>query len=166
MGKRCVVIGIVGAVVVAVAALSLALAQEGGEGGGGRRWDPERMRQRYMDRVKEAASATDEEWTKLEDPVSKIVSLTMQPGVSGGMRLWGRRGMRGEEPQTEVAKAAAELQSAVDSTSPAEEITAKLASYRAARDAARAELAAARETLKAMVAPKQEAALVLAGVLD
>jgi len=166
MGRRCVLTGIVGAVAAAVAALSLAVAQEGGEGGGARRRDPEGMRQRYMDRAKEAVSPTDEEWAKLEDPASKTVSLTMQPGVSGGMRLWGRRGGAEAEPQSDVAKAAAELQAAVDSGAAAGEISAKLAAYRTARDAARAELAAARETLKAMVTPTQEAALVLAGVLE
>jgi len=163
MGKRYLVLGIVAVVMLAGLVMSLAVAQERG---GRRRMDPAAMQERYMERVRDAISPTDEEWAKLEDPVSKVVALSMEPGVSGGMRLWGRRGGAEAEPQSDVAKAAAELQAAVDSGAAAGEISAKLAAYRTARDAARAELAAARETLKAMVTPTQEAALVLAGVLE
>lgn len=163
MGKRCVVLGVVAVAVVAGLAINLAVAQERSRG---RRMDPEQLRQRYMDRVQEALSPTDEEWVKLEEPVGKVVTLSMEPGVAGGMRLWGRRGGDETEPQSDVAKAAAALRSAVDSDASAEEVTPKLAAYRTAREEARADLAAARETLKAMLNPTQEAKLVLAGVIE
>ena len=162
MGKRYVVLGVVAVAVVAGLAISLAVAQERG----GRRMDPEQLRQRYMERVQEAISSTDEEWATLEEPVGKVVGLSMEPGVAGGMRLWGRRGREEGEAVSDVAKAAAELRAAVDSGASAEEVTPKLAAYRTAREKARADLAAAREALKGLVSPTQEAALVLAGILD
>lgn len=162
MGKRWMILGVVAVVVVAGLAINLAVAQERA---GGRRMDPEQLRQRYMERVQEALSPTDEEWAALEGPVGTVVSLSMEPGVSGGMRLGGRRG-GGEAAtgQSAVAVAAAELQTAVDAG--AEDVAAKLAAYRDAREEARADLAAAREAIKGMINPTQEAKLVLAGVLE
>lgn len=162
MGKRWMILGVVAVVVVAGLVINLAVAQERSR----RRMDPEQLRQRYVERVQEALSPTDEEWATLEEPVGKVVGLSMEPGVAGGMRLWGHRGRDEGEAVSDVAKAAAELRAAVDSGASAEEVTPKLAAYRAAREEARADLAAAREALKAMLNPTQEAKLVLAGVIE
>ena len=165
MGKRYVILALLALLTVVAFILNVAPAQERGGGWGPR--SPEEMRQRFVDRVKESLSPTDEEWAKLEPAIVKVVGLVMEPGVAGGMRMWGRRG--GAEPSegdSEVQTAAAAVQSAVDSGAAAEEVAAKLAAYREVRDKARAELAAAREELKALVNETQEAVLVLGGILD
>lgn len=74
----------------------------------------------------------------------------------------------GEPPaESEVAKAQHALREAVDSdTASAEDVAAKLAAYRQARDKAREQLKTAQKDLQAAVTPKQEAILVSMNILD
>jgi hypothetical protein len=93
---------------------------------------------------------------------------------TGGMGfMWrGRRGRGGqpetpEEEQSAVQKAASDLQTTLeDENAPAETIKAQLTAYRKAREEARVELAKAQEQLREVLTVRQEAQLVLAGMLE
>jgi len=172
---------------VAAAALALsmgvALAQQGGGGGRGGRggrggFDPAQMRQRMMQRYQEMLGASDEDWTALEPLVTKVMDLQRDARGGGGMGfMFGGRGGRrggggfgGAQPQGEqsaVEKAAADLQATLENeNASAETIKTQLTAYRKAREDARQQLAKAQEELRAVLTVRQEAQLVLIGMLD
>ena len=150
--------------------------------------DPEQMRQmmqeRMMQRIKQNLGATDEQWTKIQPPLAKVMELSQQ-AEGPGMGMGSRMGMRGmgprpaarpgapegmeeppmPEPENIMEKARMELRGALDSNE-AETIQKKLEAFRAARDEAAKELAAAKKELKGAVTLNQEAELVLMGYLD
>ncbi len=152
-----------------------ALSQQGGGGGqgqwGGRGGDPAQRRQRLMDGIKDRIGASDAEWEALQPKVSKVYDLAQESGIGVNTRALGRR--RPQQPtagDAEDLSAASRtkqtLEQALSEGSGDEDVTAKLAAYRKARDATRKELAAARAALKAGVSVTQEAQLVLLGLLD
>jgi len=141
-----------------------------------RGFDPTRMRQRFMDRIKDYIEAADEEWAVLRPRIEKVMALSRE--ASGFGRMFGvmrRRGgpggapgaPRAEQPQSDVARAVQELQAALENEqATADEINAKLTALREAREKVKQELAQAREALRELVTPRQEARLVLLGILD
>jgi len=172
-------------VVLAVAALTclagIAMAQPGGPGGN---FDPAAMQQRMLDRQKEMLKATDDEW-KVIEPLIKAVNekrMTGGMGMMGGMggmrrnRGGGgnqpadanapagggqRRGPRMTTPETEA------LQKALEAENPAaKDLQDKMKALRDARKKAEGELKQARENLRKVVTTKQEAQLLLMGLLD
>lgn len=133
------------------------------------------MRQRMMERIKEALAPTDEEWQVLEPRVDKVQTLSRQASMRRGMggAMGGRRGRGGPEAPAETRelsgpeKAVQELQTTLDNTeAKPEEIKAKLTALREAREKAKQELAEAQEALREVVTLRQEAQLVLMGLLD
>jgi len=151
--------------------------QQGPRGG---QFDPEQMRQRNMDMIKEALGATDEEWKVLGPRVEKVQTLSRQTGgrgmgmmgMMGMMRDRGGRdrqmpaGMRNRE-QTEVDKALEGLRTVLDDAgAKPEDITAKLTALREAREAAKQELHKARQGLRELLSIRQEAQLVVMGLLE
>lgn len=164
MSKGRVVLGFV---VVALLGAVWAGSALSAEGRRGRRWDPERMRQRMLERVKESLGATDEEWEALAPQIEKVQTLTTQ--IAGGRMagLMRRRTAEGQEAEkTDLQKTTDELQAAAgdDETKPAE-IKEKLAALREAREKAEKELADEQEKLLKLVDVRQEAQLVLLGLL-
>jgi len=171
---------------------SLSQPQQRGQRGGaegtqrqqmrGRQFDPERMRQMMEQRIQQQLGATDQEWKILGPRVMKVSELNRQAsgfgrgGMFGGMG--GRRGgPQGDRPggrpgtpareQTAVEKATEQLQTSLDNTSTApEEIKKQLTALRAAREKAKQELAAAQQELRKVLTVRQEAQLVLMGMLD
>lgn len=161
-----------------------AYCQQGGGGGrggaGGRgRFDPEQMRQQRAERMREALGATDEEWQVLEPLVQKVQTLSAQARVGGGgMRMrrrggadaaggGGRGGPGAEEPQSELQQAQSALQETLANTNAsAADISAKLKVLREAREKARQELDVAQKELREVITLRQEAQLVLMGLLD
>lgn len=149
-------------------------------GGGGRRWgggfDREQMRQRMAQRLKEALGASDEEWTVIGPLLERVQTLSRE--ARGGMasrfgrggRFGGPRGRPGEpgaerEPSA-VEKAAAELRAALeDQSTAAAQVKTKLTAYREAREQAREKLAKAQAELREVLTLRQEAQLVLMGML-
>ena len=143
---------------------------------GRRRFDPEQMRQRMVDRMKEALGATDEEWKVLGPRVEKVQTLSFQ--LRGGLGMGGmfvRRAPRGETPEaaaparepTQVEKALQELRTVLDNKeAKPEEIKAKLTALREAREKVKQELAKAQKELRELLTLHQEAQLVLMGLLD
>jgi hypothetical protein len=143
--------------------------------------DPEQMRQmmreRQIQRIKQALKATDEQWAKIETPLKKVLDLSQQAsGMGFGGRAMAGRGQRqgapegqeppaAAEPETKLEKARLELRTAIDAGDQ-KEIEAKLAAFRTAKEEAKKELEAAQKDLKKQLTPPQEAELVLMGYLD
>jgi hypothetical protein len=145
-------------------------------------FDPEQMRQRMMERYREALEVkSDDEWKVLEPRITKINDARREVGF-GGARAFGRRGgdnggggggggneqgggdrrRFGGEPSPEAEA----LQKAIDAKAPAEEVKAKLAKYREARKVKEANLAKAQDELKKVLSVRQEAAAVMLGLLQ
>ena len=151
--------------------------QDRGGGGapGGGRFDPERMRQAYMDRIKEALAATDEDWKVLAPRIEKVQNLSGQ--LRGGrMGMVGGRGGRGDRTEgaaqparelTGVEKALQNLRTTLENKdAKPDEIKNKLQALREAREKAKQELAQAQDELRKILTARQEAQLVLMGLLD
>lgn len=173
---------------------SWATAQPQDQGGGpGGRFDPAQMMERRLDNIKETLKATDEEWTALKPLVEGVVKAQaggMMGGMGGrGMMGMGGRGRRrgGQDNQDNPDRAAqmeqfrarmmermaqefperAALMKAVESnTATPEELKAKLATYREALKKRQEAVKAAQEKLRGVVTVKQEAQLVVDGILD
>lgn len=158
-----------------------------GERGERRQFDPEEMRQRMSQRMKEMLGATDEEWAVLAPKVEKVTTLSAQAaaGRGGGMGMLfrgggggdrgGDRGDRGDRGgrggffgggDSPVAQRTRELQEAIRNNATAEEIKTKLAAVRDARSKAKAELTQAQQELRELLTVKQEATLVTMGMLE
>lgn len=160
-----------------VAGFGLALGQDAQPGAGfgrGGRFDPAAIRQRMMERIKEALQSSDEEWQVLQPRIEKLQSV--QRDLQGGRMMGAMGGRRGgpgggadaaETPQSAVAKALQDLQTVLgNAASTPEDIKAKLAALREAREAARQELAKAQEAVRELITQRQEAQLVLMGLLE
>jgi hypothetical protein len=151
-------------------------------GGGGRNFDPAQMRQRMMDRYKEALDITsDDDWKVFEPRIQKVLEARREVQSGGMARMFGRgpggggpkgggdqagaggrRGGFGGQP----SQAAQDLQKAIDSKASADQIKAKLAAYREDHQQKQANLEKAQEDLKKLLSVKQEAAAVLVGLID
>ena len=191
MLKRKVMFGsMVCLVSIILASLVLAAPTEEPRGRGGRRgggrMSREQMRARMAERMKERLGVKDEEWKVIEPRLQKVMDLSRQAGGFGrrGM-FYGRGGRRdsgrdrgpgrgsGERPgdsereRTAVEKAGDDLQKVLDSESAKpEDIKVKLTVLRASREKAKQELAKAQKELQQILTVKQEATLVLSGMLN
>lgn len=159
---------------------------QGGMGGPGGRFDPEQMRQMMEQRMQEALGATDTEWKVLGPRVMKVQELSRQVNTGGrGMMMFGRRrggqggpggpddqgGQRGPRGMnrelTEVEKIQETLQTTLEDTSATPDtIKQQLTQLRAAKEKAKQELAKAQQDLRQVLTLRQEATLVLMGMLD
>ena len=136
------------------------------------------MQQRMLERAKRNLNPTEEQWTKIEPPLKKVLTLQQTDGLGfGGGRGMGPRGQRpggpegqttlpAPEPETKLEKARLDLRTALDNKAAEEELKAKLDAFRAAREENQKELAAAKEELKKEVTLQQEAELVMMGYID
>jgi len=130
----------------------------------------EQFRQRMNEFLKTSLKVSDEEWAVILPLLEKVQSkqreaLTGRFSALGGGRRGGQPGANRPErpasPETDALKAALES----ESTSPAD-IKAKLEAVRAARKKAEAELDQAREELRKVLTQRQEATLVMVGILE
>ena len=132
-----------------------------------RAWAAERMRERL--------GATEEEWEVLSPLVEQVQTLSRQlrAGAMAAGR-WGRprRGSDDEDeadapPLTGIEAAAQTLRELADSdTATDEELQEAMESLRTAKAAVETEVAAARDALRDEATVRQEAQLVLMGLLD
>jgi hypothetical protein len=140
--------------------------QEGGQGGGGRNFDPAEFRQRMMERTREQLEITDDaEWKALEPLVTKVSEARMA-AFSGG-RMFGRGG-RGGGPGGfggEPSPATEALQKAIDGKASNAETKAALDKFVADRKAKQAALEKAQAELRKVLTPRQEAIATLNGLL-
>ncbi|MDX9981210.1 MAG: hypothetical protein RBU25_14385 [Lentisphaeria bacterium] len=165
---------VVVALFVGLGSVALAQAPEGGRGERGprgergERFNPEQMRARMDAFMREQLGASEEEWAVLGPLVNEVGEKRRE--TMGGMgRMMGRRGgPDGQEgPDAEANPEAAALHKALaDENTPAADIQAKLEAFRKARTVKETELKEAREKLRAAVTARQEARLVLMGILD
>ena len=173
MRARKMIVSIVALIMLATSGLSPAFAQDakpnprpGGRPGGG--WDPARMHQRYLDRIKGNITITDDEWTALKPELEKVMILARdtRPGRRG--RRGGRRpGPTDAATQTETQKATQALRQTLENEAATpEDISAKLTELRAAREKAKQELAKAQAALRELLTPRQEAQLALMGIIN
>jgi chromosome segregation ATPase len=164
----CLVVAIVGSLLAATA-----FSQEQGDRRGRRRFDPAQMRQRMMERLRERLGASEKEWTVLGPRVEKVMELSARTR-GGGMRfLFRSRRGRSRDADEEsrnlspLQQAAQDLREAVETDQPdATEIKERLTALRQAREQVKADLEKAQEKLREVVTLKQEAQLVLMGMLD
>lgn len=150
----------------------------GQDGGERRTFNPADMQARMLSAMRERMGVTsDEEWTVIAERITKVSELRRQAGgglaaamaargpggpggPGGGDAARGAfRGRTGGSPETEA------LQSAVRDQLPDAEVKARLAKLRDTRKANEKKLEEAQEELRAVLTVRQEAMLVLAGIL-
>lgn len=174
--------------VAAAAALLVpgqALAQAGGGGGGQRgqggqrgNFDPEQMRQRMEERMRESFGITDDaEWKVVYARIQAVneARRSVAMGGMGGMRgmfggppggqggdQGGRRGggFGGQSSPEEEA-----LAQAIERKASKEELKAAMGKYRDARKANEEKLAKAQDDLKAVLNVQQEATALRMGLV-
>ncbi len=152
-------------------------APRGGPRGG--QFDPDQMRQRNLEAIQAALGATDEEWKVLEPRVEKVQTLSREAESRIGMGMLGmfgdRGGRRGEtaaeasrtQELSGVQKALQDLRDVLDKEdAKPEDIKAKLTQLRDAREKAKQELHKARQGLRELLTLRQEAQLVVMGLLE
>jgi Spy/CpxP family protein refolding chaperone len=164
----------------------------GRRGGNGGNFDPAQFQQRMNERLKEALKATDEEWAVIQPLLDKVTTKQREArtgGFGGSMMGGGRRGGNGgpggnnadqantnnnnnnggnrpnrggaASPEADALRTTLENDNA-----SADEIKTKLAALRDSRKKAQAELEQARADLEKVLTVKQEATLVLMGMLE
>ena len=186
MMKRQHLLILVGIAAMLGMASTTALAQnDEGPGGrrGGRDFDPEQMRQRMMENIRDQMSVTNaDEWKVLEARIQKVMDARREAGPAGNFgRMMRRRGGNegdmgpgqgpgggrrggffGGQPMPEQEA----LDKAIDSNAPTEQIKAAMEKYRAARKAKEAALEKAQADLKQVLSVKQEAVALSLGLLN
>lgn len=165
--RKMMLTSVMAGVLVALS-LGVAWGQDNG-GRGGRRggFDPAQMRQRMMNRIKEQLGASDQEWQVLEPRIEKVQTLRRE--AEGGRMFMRRRGGNEDEqqPQSDLAKATQALQQTLENeNATAEQIKAKLTALREAREKAKQQYEKASAELRELLTQRQEAQLVLMGILD
>jgi hypothetical protein len=157
-------------------------ADRGGDRGDRRNFDPAQFRERMMNRYKERLGIKDEEeWKAILPKLEKVMAVQRSarggggfggggaPGGFGGRGGGDRGGFGGggDREQSPVSRASQELREALaNESTPADTINQKLTAYRDARAKAREELAAAQKELRELLVQRQEATLVMEGLLD
>lgn len=174
---------------VGLVGLSLSQAQTGGERtrrdpNSRGRFDPAEMQKAMSERMQAALAVSADEWKALEPKVMKVWTLSREASDMGGMRgMMGRPGGNrpgGDRPATTerrgtdtmrdqgpVAKSRAALETVLENKdAKAADIKAKLTALREARDKAKDDLTKAQEDLRKVLSLRQEAQLVLMGLLN
>ena len=149
-------------------------------GGGGmrqRNFDPAQMMQRRMGQIKDALGASDDEFAAIQPKLQTVMQL--QQDVTPRMFMFGRPGQNrggggpggfggGASTQpSQVRTALNDLQQTLDDQNAAPDaIKSKLDTLRQARVKAKQDLVVAQQDLKSVLTQRQEAVLVLMGMLD
>jgi len=148
-------------------------------GQGRTQMDPEQMQQRLVQRYQEFLGMSDEEWAVIGPYVLKVSTLSSssQSRGTGRTMMGGRgnttqetdaqtqtRGNRGTEQQDENLQALQTLLEDENATS--DEIKSKLSALRKAQATAKQELAVAQKELRELLTLRQEAMLVVMGLLE
>jgi len=115
-------------------------------------------RQRTLDGFKCQLGFSDQEWTVVKPRIEAVYNLVHPPA---------RMGAGPHAKQSEVDRISEELRGLLGNReAPSSQIKAKLTGLRAAREKANQELVKARQSLRQLLSLRQEAALVLGGLLD
>jgi hypothetical protein len=124
-------------------------------------FDPARMMEGMLSRYKETLGSTDEEWKVIEPLLKKVLEARMETRMGGFGRRPGAEATSGANTEADALRSTLDSQKATP-----DEIKAKLAAFRAAQKKKEDALAKSREDLRKVLTVKQEANLVLSGVLD
>lgn len=137
-------------------------------GGGGGNFDPAAMRERMASFMKDRMGANDDEWKVIEPKLTKVMDARRDAQGGGGFGMFrGNRGSEDTSNQTPAQSASKALRDTLDNKdASADDIAAKLKAFRDARDKAKTDLAAAQKDLKEVLTQRQEAVLVMFGMLD
>jgi hypothetical protein len=133
----------------------------------------QQMQQRVIDNLRDQLAVTnDAEWSAIEPMITKVIQqrtsslmgnmggiTSMMGGRGGGMR-GGFPGLGQPDPNVDT------LQACVDNNAPAAQIKSALDKLRDARKQKQAGLEKAQADLRSVLTSRQEAILVLAGMLD
>lgn len=171
---------VVGATLAAlVLSLGSGVGQERPDRGRDRgRWDPEEMRQRMMERIKEQLEITNEvEWQAIQPLVNRVMEARRDLMASNMRGFFGRgpggggppgaeRGDRGRGPFGQPSPEAEALEKAIESKASTSELKAAMAKYREARKVKEAALKQAQDDLRKVLSVRQEAIAVANGWLD
>ena len=131
---------------------------------------------RYLEQIRKRLDASDEEWAVLSPRLENLLRVQQEArtGLSGmrggGGGPGGSRGgllgpSRDKPSELELAAEAVRL-AARDPDIPNRDTSLALKEYRKERDKARSKLAAAEQELRDLVTQRQEAILVMLGVLE
>jgi hypothetical protein len=116
------------------------------------------QRQMAIDSVKNQLRISEQEWAVIKPRFMAVYDL-----VRPATQMTGRN----EPPKTELEQRKRELGELVQADKPdMEQIKAKLAAFRAAKERTNQQLAGARQALRQIMNVRQEAVLVLNGLLD
>jgi hypothetical protein len=145
-------------------------------------FDPQQMRQRIMERTKEALEITsDAEWKAIEPLILKVMEARRDATGGMGRGMFGRGGGRGGDNAPaapggeggrrggffgEPSPEAEALQKAIENKASGAELKAAMAKVREARKKAQANLAAAQEELRKVLSVRQEAIAMARGLVD
>ena len=137
------------------------------------------MQQRMMDNFREQLVVTnDADWNVIQERLSKVVRVRMETMFSGGMGMMGGMrtgrgggnspggGFRGFPGFGQTDPDVDNLQKAVENNAPTAQLKSALARLRDSRKQKQADLAKAQAELRSVLTMRQEAVLVLAGMLD
>jgi hypothetical protein len=143
------------------------------------------FRQRMMDNLKTRLGATDDEFAAIQPKIEKVMDLQrdaqgagmrgLMGGGGRGNRNGGGGGNGAAQPaaavagaeQTPVQKASADLQTALDNKDATpDDIKTKLDALRDAKTKAKTDLEAAQKDLEGVLTQRQEAVLVMMGLLN
>ena len=114
-------------------------------------------RQRLIAGLKEQLGVPDKEWAVIEPRIETIYDLMHPMSQPPGSTA---------EPASELERARADLRKLLQNKeTPADQIKAKLTALRAAVEKTNQQLAKARQELRKILTPRQEALLVLNGML-
>jgi hypothetical protein len=165
--------------VLATFSLTQASAQDRGNRGN---FNPEQMRERMMERVREQMDVTDDaDWKLISERVNRVMEARREVGTGNNMgMMFGRRGGGGGERGGEdgnrrrgpggfggePSREAEALQKAIEAKASSDELKSKMAAYREAQKAKREKLAKAQDDLRKVLTVRQEAAAVMMGLLE
>ena len=139
--------------------------------------DSEQIQQRMVKRYQDLLGMSDEEWAVIGPYVLKVTTLSSSTqSWESGMRtmMMSGRGNTTRGTQTESGGAMTQpddyleaLETLLeDENATSDEIKAKLSALRTARETARQELAMAQKELRELLTLRQEATLVVMGLLE
>lgn len=127
--------------------------------------------ERWLELVHEQIKPTEAEWEVLKPRVDRVIRLYRE--VNSGREPKGVREPKAEKlddpatTTTEVHLKSRSLNEALyDNFTSASRLREHIAAYRAARDAAKQNLFRAQEELRQLLTTRQEAVLILMGLLD
>lgn len=131
------------------------------------RWNPAALQERQLERIRQTLGIGDQEWPVIQPRLERVVTLNNQVALRAARAAVGRRDA--EQPAdaaSPVQAAAAQLRTLLESEdAAARDINERVAALRQARERSEAELEEARAALRELLTVRQEAQLVLMGLL-